>query len=104
MREGPPDRLAAGEQHADREIMAAVLGKPPADWRKTDLVEFQYRMGYDYVNVVVLPGEVFGATHQLSTEEGNPDSLAATRTFVNEQAGPVQNWADFERFRWPRPR
>lgn len=103
MRDGRPDRLAAGEQHCDREVMAAVLGKKPADWQPLDLVEFQYRMGYDYVNVLVVPGNVFGERHEMATAEANPDSLAASRVFVNEQAGPVQNREDFERFRWPRP-
>ena len=103
MLDGPPDRMPAGEQHCDREIMAAVLGKTPAEWQPEDLVEFQARMGYDYVNVLVVPGDVFGGEHQAVTREANPESLAETRHFVNEQAGPVQNWDDFERFRWPTP-
>jgi len=103
MRDGSADRLAAGEQHADLEIMAAVLGKSPRDWQPADQVEFQWRMGYDYVNVLVAPGNVFGGMHELATTEENPDSLAERRSFINEQAGPVQNWADFERFQWPRP-
>jgi uroporphyrinogen decarboxylase len=102
-RDGRPDRLAAGEQHADREIMAAVLGKDPADWRSADLVEYQWRMGYDYVNVALAPGEVFGPQHEMRVAEANPQSRRKERTFVNEQSGPVQNWADFEAFRWPGP-
>ena len=103
MREGRPDRLAAGEQHADVEIMAAVLGKAPADWRTADLVEFQWRMGYDYVNVALVPGNVFGPEHEMLVAESNPDSTREQRTFTNEQSGPVQNWEDFEAFHWPRP-
>ncbi|NLX58693.1 MAG: hypothetical protein GXY74_06350 [Phycisphaerae bacterium] len=105
MRDGPTDRIAAGEQHTDPEIIAAVLGKPPTrepaaatsarqGWDPADHVEFQSRMGYDYVNVLVVPaGNLFGDEHQKT---------AGTRTYVNEQSGPVQNWADFERFQWPR--
>ena len=104
MRDGPVDRMAAGEQHADREIMAAVLGKTVPQWQPADQVEFQRRMGYDYLNVLVAPGNVFGAAHELAASEENPDSLAERRSFINEQSGPVQNWADFERFRWPLPR
>ena len=103
MRQGRPDRMAAGEQHCDREIMAAVLGKKLSEWQPTDLVAFQRRMGYDFVNVLVVPGDVFGGEHQRVTGEANPESLAESRHFVNEQAGPVQNREDFERFRWPRP-
>ena len=103
MRDGRPDRLAGGEQHADLEIMATVLGKDPATWRKEDLVEYQWRMGYDYVNVALIPDNVFGDKHQLHVSENDPQSLRKERTFVNEQAGPVQNWADFEAFGWPSP-
>jgi uroporphyrinogen decarboxylase len=94
MRDGPTDRIAAGEQHADLEIMAVVLGKDEVTWQPADHVEFQHRMGYDYVNVLVIPsGDVFGANHELTTGE---------RSYVNEQSGPVQNWDDFERFQWPQ--
>ena len=103
MREGRPSRLAGGEQHADVEIMAAVLGKIPADWRREDLVEYQWWMGYDYVNVALVPGNVFGDGHEMLATVSDPDSKRERRTFLNEQAGPVQNWEDFERFRWPRP-
>ncbi len=105
MRDGPSERIAAGEQHCDPEIIAAVLGrgKVSADssgtsvsqgWDPVDHVQFQACMGYDYVNVLVVPtGDVFGDEHQVSSDE---------RTYVNEQTGPVQNWGDFEHFNWPR--
>ncbi len=104
MRDAPPDRLAAGEQHADPEIVTAVLGRegdrraPGASaremWRPEDHVEFQYRMGYDYVNVLVIPEDLFGEGHQRTAED---------RTYVNEQSGAVRNREDFERFPWPDP-
>jgi len=105
MRDGSPDRLAAGEQHADPEIVAAVLGRDIVngqssgasamrEWRAEDHVAFQHAMAYDYVNVLVTPGDVFGDGHTR---------IAGERSYVNEQSGPVQNWDDFERFPWPQP-
>jgi uroporphyrinogen decarboxylase len=79
-------------------MMAAVLGRPADLWSPADHVAFQHRMGYDYVNVLVTPGNVFGDEHEQFTA-GNAESR---RSYINEQAGPVQNWADFERFDWPR--
>ncbi len=102
MREGRTDRIAAGEQHADIEIMTAVLGVPASKWGPAHHVEFQWRMGYDYVNVLVTPGNVFGEGHVLFTSEMSGGSTSP-RGFINEQSGPVKNWEDFERFAWPRP-
>jgi len=101
MREGLPDRLAAGEQHADVQIMAAALGKDISQWRDEDNVEFRARMGYDYVNVLVMPENVFGDCHELSASATAGDGESEPRTFINEQAGPVASWDDFERFDWP---
>lgn len=107
LREGRPDRMAVCELHCDREIMAAVLGKPTSPWTPADHVAFQHRMGYDYVNVLVAPGNVFGHRHVLTlpVDEGAAESAVAApgSTYINEQEGPVQNWADFERFAWPDP-
>lgn len=101
LREGRADRLAAGEQHADLAIMAAVLGRRAENWGPADHVEFQWRMGYDYVNVLVVPsGGIFGEGHVVRAAG---DGEGGGRAFINEQSGPVQNWADFERFRFPRP-
>ncbi|MBN2582503.1 MAG: hypothetical protein JXL80_05500 [Planctomycetes bacterium] len=103
MRGGQTDRIAAGEQHADLAVMAAVLGRRPAEWQPADHVEFQYRMGYDYVNVLVTPGNVFGDEHQVTAAAEAESSATAPRSYVNEQSGPVQNWDDFHRFAWPQP-
>jgi len=57
--------------------------------------------GYDYVNVAVAPGNVFGEGHEMYVDEGNPQALGTRRTFINEQSGPVKDWATFEAFPWP---
>ena len=99
MREGCPDRLTAMELFADVEIMQAVLGREARGWQKTDYIDFQLRMGYDYLNAQArLPEGVF-ISHEI--DEENPDSLAAKRLFQDEQSGPIQSWEDLERFNWP---
>lgn len=99
MLEGAADRMPAAELFCDQEIMQAVLGKTGQAWQPTDYIEFQRRMGYDYLNAIVsLPPNVF-QWHEI--DEANPDSLAKKRGFMEEHNGPIQNWADFEKFQWP---
>jgi uroporphyrinogen decarboxylase len=61
-------------------------------------VEFWYRMGYDFVRVEVsLPLPAVSLVTQ-DTAGGNTDHA---RAWQGLGTGPIQTWADFERYPWP---
>ena len=109
-----PKRVHLGELFADDEVMAwvyeNVLGKKwvaiRGDFSDPERVkahylceiDYWYRMGYDYIWVsegVSFPG-VAGQVAE------NTAALAKhKRGWANMQNGPIQSWADYEKYRWP---
>lgn len=98
-REGEPDRVPFYELFADQEIMAAVLGRPVLTLG--DRLEFQQRLGYDYVTVWVR-GVDFPTAGQASTADTAALRREA-RTFNTAAQGVIRTWADYERYPWPDP-
>jgi uroporphyrinogen decarboxylase len=109
---------------ADLGVIEAVLGeKFPIDLRRyldeafvdvsaDDLpelakaadmfVRFWYEMGYDYVPV---PTDLIFRRHlmPLADTAALPDWVGGDRYWLDEESGPIQSWADFEAYPWPKP-
>jgi uroporphyrinogen decarboxylase len=123
LRQGPPGPVPFIELLADLGMIEAVLGeKFPIDLRRyldeafvdvsadelPDLakaadmfVRFWYEMGYDYVPV---PTELTFHRHliPLADTAALPDWVGGERYWQDETSGPIQSWADFEAYPWPK--
>ncbi|MDK2931689.1 MAG: hypothetical protein PWR07_1820 [Bacillota bacterium] len=97
------------ELYADQEMVRCVLedllgeGRtasfdedPEAYYRQ--LIKFWHRMGYDYIRVA--GGLEFGRAEKMA------DDTAALsrgkRSWVDEHAGLIASWEDYERYPWPK--
>lgn len=109
-----PTRVHLAELFADQEIMQwitenvlqkkwTLLPTNQSDRRQTSqyflgLIEYWYRMGYDYVRMS-------GGLHFPGTVRAAADTAALPhekRTWAETGQGPVQSWEDFERYSWPQ--
>jgi uroporphyrinogen decarboxylase len=97
--EGPPDRLPAMELVVDDEIAFAILGRPVNRRDAASALAFQVRMGYDYVNVY----SDLRLDFRRTTVAADAAGLAAARSFVNEQDGPITTRAELAAYAWPDP-
>jgi len=74
---------------ADRESQAAYMD---------NLIEFWYRMGYDFVRMELsLPFR----ENRLLIQDTAPQS-EGHRAWADEHQGTIMTWEDFERYDWPR--
>jgi uroporphyrinogen decarboxylase len=123
LRQGPPGPVPFYEGLADLGIIEAVLGeKFPVDLRRyldeafadvsaDDLpqvtkaadmfVRFWYEMGYDCVPV---PTDLVFHRNlmPLADTAPLPDWVGGERYWQDETSGPIQSWADFETYPWPK--
>jgi uroporphyrinogen decarboxylase len=123
LRQGPPGPVPFIEFLADLGIIEAVLGeKFPIDLRRyldeafadvsaDDLsqltkaadmfVRFWCEMGYDYVPV---PTDLVFHRNlmPLADTAPMPDWVGGERYWQDETSGPIQSWADFETYPWPK--
>jgi len=123
LRQGPPGPVPFFEGLADLGVIEAVLGeKFPVDLRRyldeafasvsadelegltkaADMyVRFWYEMGYDYVPV---PTDLIFRRHlmPLADTAALPDWAGGDRYWLDEESGPIQSWADFEAYPWPK--
>ena len=124
LRQGPPGPVPFFEGLADLGVIEAVLGeKFPVDLRRyldeafasvsadelegltkaADMyVRFWYEMGYDYVPV---PTDLIFRRHlmPLADTAALSDWAGGDRYWLDEESGPIQSWADFESYPWPKP-
>ncbi len=105
-----PTRVHLAELFADQEIMKWVTehvfektwvpaGPDRGQMEKHLLctIEYWHRMGYDYIRIT--GGLDFTANTLLTT---NTAELAqGDRGWINSRGGPIQSWADFEKYPWP---
>lgn len=106
-----PERPPLAELFLDADIVRKIavehLGRvwvePAADRVSREQflrnwIEVYYRMGYDYVRVS--GGLEFPARRRQA-----PDTAggAGTRSWTEEEAGPIRSWEDFEKYPWPDP-
>lgn len=131
-RSGIPDRVPFMELFADGEVMSAVLGKPldyfsrelrsRKEWeeRMFSLIEFYETLGYDYVRAntqgyeatveayrlekeTLASGEVGSRAYRYRTKDMAPELSRGERLWANEQTGVIEDWKDFESYRWEDP-
>lgn len=109
-RQKTPDRVHFIELFLDEEVKQAVCSqygivdtldqKDPWYLQKREIA-IQRFLGYDYV----LSGP-FGLDLHLNwmiTDDTAVIGRAAGRRFVDEHAGPITTWEDFEAYPWPDP-
>jgi len=124
-RQGPPGPVPFLELAADPGMIQAVLGdkhnwgsfalyggleiaeKQQRELRGTAILDltlrFYYENGYDCVPVWTGP-QFPRSNYRLGTDPTVVgDSFDGTRIWQDEVTGPIQNWADFEAYPWPKP-
>ena len=96
-----PDRVPLFELGIDREITEAVMGEPhpSGDEGRRYRIEFQRRMGYDYVRAMV--GFYFSRTSLLYSADTEVAQGRDKRSWRDEHRGPIGSWEDFEAYEWP---
>jgi uroporphyrinogen decarboxylase len=110
-RSGDPSHVPFLELFADREIIAAVLDEPaiPREAERSDRetletvldrkIRFWHRLGYD----AFWQGAGLDLPDMLRLEASDTACLPREkREWVDEKAGVITDWADFERYPWPR--
>ena len=96
LRDGEPDILPLYEIFADEEIIQAAMGKAGIEAS----IEFQYKMGYDYVGTEAAFGYTHRDTKNYVKDTGIPLPREA-RHFVNDNHGTIENRDDFDSYPWP---
>jgi len=110
-RQGDPNVAPFLELFADPEVIAAFLDEPaiPSDAQKSDRealevaldqkIRFWHQLGYD----AFWQGPLLELPDLLRLESQDTALLPRDkRKWVDERAGTITNWADFERYPWPR--
>jgi len=105
-----PARVHLAELFADLEIMKWITEHvfektwimPSNDRAQMEKhlrcqIEYWYRMGYDYVRV---SGGIDFPNNSL-TSANTADLATNDRGWINSRGGPIQSWADFEKYPWP---
>ena len=115
-RRGDPDNVPFTELGFDIEMTAAVLDEPvlgthftdqgrggKADWETQEKIIDQgircrYELGYDAYHAGIGPG----LPRMFSLESDDTAELGRhKRHWVDEKAGAITSWADFDRYPWP---
>lgn len=110
-RQGDPDHVPFLELFADREVIAAWLGEAviPEDVQLVDRealetslhqkIRFWHQLGFD----AFWQGPNFELPDILRLASNDTASLPHDkRQWVDEKAGAITTWEDFERYPWPR--
>ncbi len=102
-RQGEPDRVPFYELFADGEIMAAALEHPLGEGKDywDSLIEYQYRMGYDYV-AGTLDGFLFPQKPNRATED-TAGLSRGTRAYYTEDVVTIATREDYDCYGWPDP-
>ena len=66
-------------------------------------VQWWYRMGYDYVMMIDLPGIGLEFPSQARGAHDTALLSRGIRNWVEEKRGIITSWEDFERYPWPDP-
>jgi uroporphyrinogen decarboxylase len=111
-RGGDPLRVPVLELFADPEIIFQALGEPMVSLDEQmrnraameqmldQRIAFWYLLGYD----ALWQGPEFSLPYTLRlTSEDTAEVAADRRRWVDETAGIITSWADFERYPWPDP-
>ena len=91
--------VLAGEQEAGTSPARSLRGRTVLDL----ILRFCYETGFDYVyswTSLTFPRSNFAAATDTAALGNWPDGR---RFWQDESTGPIQNWADFEAYPWPKP-
>jgi len=111
LRKGTPDRAYNIELGIDSIVKEAIVDRfglmdgvspndPYYDWKQE--IAFSRFCGYDYVRGRLRDVEM--PVHQHRTEDSAEElKKAGGRAFMEEHAGPITNWEQFEAYPWPDP-
>jgi len=100
-----PKRLHALEIFLDQEIKDQVLlrclGRDPMAFENREQrldaeIGLHKTLGYDIFRVPVVQKGIFKLSSQVSLSENNK------RSWMDEKAGVIRNWQDFESYPWPK--
>ncbi|MGB9690546.1 MAG: uroporphyrinogen decarboxylase family protein [Candidatus Sumerlaeaceae bacterium] len=100
--QGEPDMVPFIELGIHPMFKSKLLGRPCTT--VADEVEFAKIAGYDYIKLQPIidmnPGRIFpeGGPKTFQVKEG-----AGERRWADEHSGVIANWAEFERYVWPKP-
>ena len=110
-RQGDPNHVPFLELFADREVIAAALGERvtsgEAERADREVLEkaldqkihFWHHLGYD----AFWQGAILELPDMLRLDLDDTAALPRERrSWVDEKAGTITNWTDFERYPWPR--
>jgi uroporphyrinogen decarboxylase len=91
--------LSRGEHPSESATEALLKAKQVIDM----VIRFCYETGHDYVFMV--PGLNFSRDNFLPAGDtaSHRNWASGQRYWQDENAGPIQSWADFERYPWPKP-
>ena len=110
LREGTPARVHFIELFLDGEVQEEICRRygvgadlDPADpafpWKRQ--IALQRFLGYDYV--CARPEGLGMAFKHCLAEDSAGLARKGGRSFMEEHAGPITTWEDFERYPWPDP-
>ncbi len=100
--QGEPDVVPFIELGVHPIFKAKMIGRPCKT--VADEIEFAQIAGYDFIKLQPIidmnPGRIFpeGGPKIFEVAEG-----AGERRWADEHAGVITNWAEFERYVWPKP-
>ena len=110
-RNGTPDRLHIIELFLDDEIKTAIcdkyvplegLSKSDKDFDLKREIAVHRFLGYDVFRVAsavgIFPSNIIKAADTTEIK----DQQRSVREWSEEHIGPIQSWADFEKYPWPR--
>ena len=112
-RKGMPKRVHHIELFHDAEVSRAIAGRfgVGSDLDQNDprynekfQIAFMRFMGYDYVPVGILGEFLQQVGVKVIDDTNSPLRRAQGRLWVDEHAGPIASWEDFEKYPWPNPR
>jgi len=105
-----PDRVHFIELFLDEEVKLALCRRfalnqtldPNDPWylQKREIA-IQRSLGYDYVLCGPTGGDL--PLNRIITDDTAVMSRTGGRQFINEHAGPITNWQEFEAYPWPDP-
>ncbi len=107
-RDGVPDRVYHMELFIDREVQEEICARfgllkgaapaaPEFGWRRQLAV--QRFLGYDYICTTLDDFEL--PLRWLTADDAGALAREGGRSFMEEHAGPITNWDDFEAYPWP---
>jgi len=109
-REGTPRRVHHMELFHDGEVQRALidrydLGKGldagDPNRGRWEYIRLRRFLGFDYVSASMVGLKM--PTHDLVTQDTAGLAREGGRSFMNEHAGPITSWEEFEQYPWPDP-